>query len=126
MTTLKDLQSALIEIYNFKCRPDLVDFPIYPENHIFNEKQSKEWNHKQYEKYQQAYEQECGKLILQLRSKETKATELAVDIIKQKLDVQEDKALLIWHHVYNLEHKHPLNTIDHLEQELEFLKKLYN
>ena len=100
MITYQQVVDEFNKELEISSEPDRKKFPMYPANHVFDENKSVKWNRDQVIQAANEYYEEKQRIDAYRGSLIRSAETVAIAYIAQELNIDEDKAVIVWDKVW--------------------------
>lgn len=116
------IEAAYREACMMSCKPD-ESFRKVKIGDVIDEEKSVRWNREEVERLKTAYDEEVKRLNRAKNGAVQDATQRAVMLIAEELDVSEDKARILWDFVYDKYHAYG-EMFQHIDEYIDLISSV--
>ena len=110
---------------SMSCRPDVTVFPKARDGDVIDEDQSVRWNREEVTRRKTAYAEEVKRLNKARNLAVNAATDRAVRLIADELQVKEEKARILWNFLYDKYHAYG-EMFQHVDEYIDLIFSVMN
>ena len=118
----EEIEAAYNAACSLSCKPD-DSFQKVKTGDVIDEDKSVRWNREEVERLKMAYDEEVKRLNRAKNSAIQDATQRAVRLTAEELDVSEDKAQILWDFVYDKYHAYG-EMFQYIEEYIDLVNQM--